>query len=489
MKRASGILLHISSLPSRHGIGTLGLPAYEFASFLKKSGQSYWQVLPLGPTGAGWSDSPYMSFSSFAGNPNFIDLDTLTHQGYLTEAELFSVDFGQDAEHVDFDKLNAHRMDMLRLAFSRIRPETEAELDAFMQEHASWLEDYCLYMALREENNELPWCDWEEPIRMREEEALREAKLRLRDTIRFHAFLQMLFRVQWGQLRYYLKELGIRVIGDLPIYVPYDSADVWADPDMFLLDERCRPEVISGVPPDYFSEDGQLWGHPIYNWDAMWRDNYKWWRRRMAAQAELFDVVRIDHFRALASYWTIPYGEKTAKNGRWNRGPGIEFVRMLQKEFPDTQFIAEDLGLLTDDVIQLLEESGLPGMKVLEFAFTPGANSAYLPHNHVKNCVVYVGTHDNMTAAQWLEEEEEDAAFAKDYLGEATVEELLRVGYSSVADLFVSTMQDWLGLGAEARMNTPSTVGNNWNWRIKLGDFNDELAARIRKITERYARI
>lgn len=489
MKRASGILLHISSLPSRHGIGTLGLPAYEFAAFLKNSGQSYWQVLPLGPTGEGWSDSPYMSFSSFAGNPYFIDLDTLAHQGYLTQEELFSVDFGTDPEHVDFEKINAHRMDMLKKAFSRIKPETEAELDAFMQEHSAWLEDYCLFMALREENKELPWFEWAEPIRLREAEALAEAKTRLRSTIRFHAFLQMLFRVQWGQLRYYLKELGIRVIGDLPIYVPYDSADVWANPEMFLLDERCRPEVVSGVPPDYFSEDGQLWGSPIYNWDAMWRDGYKWWRRRMAAQAELFDVVRIDHFRALASYWSIPYGEETAKNGRWNRGPGIEFVRMLQKEFPNTDFIAEDLGLLTDDVLELLEASGLPGMKVLEFAFTPGANSAYLPHNHVKNCVVYVGTHDNMTAAQWLEEEVEDAAFAKEYLGEATVEQLLRTGYASPADLFVSTMQDWMGLGAEARMNTPSTVGNNWNWRIKLGDFNDELAARIRKMTERYARI
>lgn len=487
MKRASGVLLHISSLYSRHGIGTLGLPAYDFAAFLHKSGQTYWQVLPLGPTG--WGDSPYQTYSSFAGNPYFIDLDTLAHMGYLTVDELARTDFGSDPEHVDYEKLAANRMGLLQTAFSRITPHAARELNEFIEEHAAWLDDYCLYMAIREKSGMRPWYEWDEPLRTRQAQALSQARQELAQEMRFHAFLQMLFRTQWNQLRFYLKELGIRVIGDLPIYVPYDSADVWAAPKMFQMDDACRPEAVSGVPPDYFSADGQLWGSPLYNWDAMREDNYAWWRTRMAAQAELFDAVRIDHFRALASYWSIPYGEETARNGHWEKGPGMALIQTLQKSFPNTQIIAEDLGILTDDVHQLLEQSGWPGMKILEFAFTPGANSSYLPHNHIKNCVVYVGTHDNMTAAQWLHECSDDARFAAQYLGEASVDALLRAGMMSVADLFISSMQDWLQLGAEARMNTPATTQGNWQWRMRQGVLTDELAARIHAMTQTYARL
>ena len=487
MSRSSGILLHISSLYSNHGIGTLGLPAYDFASFLHKSGQHYWQMLPIGPTGFG--DSPYMSYSSFAGNPYFIDLDTLAYQGYLTYDEIQACNFGNNPDQVDFAQLHEERIPLLRKAYARIRPETVPELDAFCEEQKSWLDDYCLYMALREDQGTIPWYQWDQPYKMREPSALQEARVRLHGEIRFHAFLQYLFYLQWEQLRFYLKELKIRLIGDLPIYVPLDSADVWANPEIFQLDEKDhRPEAVSGVPPDYFSEDGQLWGHPLYDWDALKKTGYSWWINRIRHQASLFDATRIDHFRALASYWRIPIEATSAKCGKWVEGPGIDFVNAVNRAFPDFEIIAEDLGILTEDVYKLREASGWPGMAVLEFAFSRGANSVYLPHNHVRNSVLYVGTHDNMTAVQWLEQNNDDVAYMQEYLGGRDVDTLLRAGMRSVSDLFISTMQDWLHLGAWARMNEPSTIDINWKWRMRQGVLNDGLAAYIRGMTQTYCR-
>jgi len=487
MSRSSGILLHISSLYSNHGIGTLGLPAYDFASFLHKSGQHYWQMLPIGPTGFG--DSPYMSYSSFAGNPYFIDLDTLAYQGYLTYDEIQACNFGNNPDQVDFSQLHRERIPLLRKAYARIRPETVPELDAFCEEQKSWLDDYCLYMALREDQGTIPWYQWDQPYKMREPAALQEARIRLHGEIRFHAFLQFLFYQQWAQLRFYLKELKIRLIGDLPIYVPLDSADVWANPEIFQLDEKDhRPEAVSGVPPDYFSEDGQLWGHPLYDWDALKKTGYSWWINRIRHQASLFDATRIDHFRALASYWRIPIEATSAKSGKWVEGPGIDFVNAVNRAFPDFEIIAEDLGILTEDVYKLRETSGWPGMAVLEFAFSRGANSVYLPHNHVRNSVLYIGTHDNMTAVQWLEQNNDDVAYMQEYLGGRDVDTLLRAGMRSVSDLFISTMQDWLHLGAWARMNEPSTIDINWKWRMRQGVLNDGLAAYIRGMTQTYCR-
>ena len=487
MDRASGVLLPLFSLYSRHGIGTLGLPAYDFAAFLQKSGQKYWQMLPIGPTD--WGNSPYQSFSSFAGNPYFIDPDTLAYEGYLTQQEVDETDFGSDPVRIDYEKLSRNRLPLLRRAYMRLSDERRKEVADYPEKQRNGLPDYALYMALRREAGDRPWNEWDKPLRRRDPAALEAARARLSDEIGFHCFLQMLFQMQWDRLRVYLDELNLKVIGDLPIYVPYDSADVWANQELFLLDRDLRPEAVSGVPPDYFSAEGQLWGSPLYDWDKMKRDNFAWWKQRMAAQTKWFDAVRIDHFRALASFWRVPANETTAKNGEWVKGPGIVFIRAMREALPKTQFIAEDLGLLTDDVRALLAESELPGMEVLEFAFTRGANSAYLPHNHKKNAVVYVGTHDNMTAAQFLNEMPEEAEYCGEYLGEKSVAALLRAGMMSVSDLFVSSMPDWLGLGAQARINTPSTVGANWQWRMRLGDLNDELAARIRRMTETYSRI
>ena len=487
--RASGILLHISSLPGPHGIGTLGRGAYDFADFLARAGQGYWQVLPLGPTGYG--DSPYQSFSSFAGNPYFIDLDLLAEEGLLTAADL-AADWGEDPRYVDYGAIYRARFPVLRRAFRRgwEREGRQAEDWAAGQ---PWLESYALFMALKDRFGGKSWLEWPEDIRLRRPAALERYRALLAEDVRFYTYLQYLFFRQWNALRDYVHGLGIRLIGDLPIYVALDSADVWSEPEFFQLDEDRFPTEVAGVPPDYFSADGQLWGNPLYDYDRMRADGYGWWIRRMEGAARLYDVVRVDHFRGFESYWAVPYGDRTAAGGRWRKGPGMELVGVLTRWFYGLRIIAEDLGYLTPAVRALLRESGLPGMKVLEFAFDAREPSDYLPHTYSPNCVCYVGTHDNETVMEWRDRADPaDVAFAERYLGLNREEGfhwgMIRGGQSSVASLFLAQMQDYLGLGPQGRMNTPGTAAGNWRWRLLPGELTPALADRIYETTRMYGR-
>ena len=495
MKRSSGILMHISSLPSPYGIGTFGQAAYDFVDQLARAGQRYWQVLPLGPTSYG--DSPYQSFSAFAGNPYFIDLDALCNEGLLDRDWIASIQWSYGERQVDYGTIFVQRFPVLRAVFSRAKENWDRmqALDHFAAENADWLNDYALFMALKDENGGVAWENWPYDVRMREEGALWQARERLADSMRFYQFLQYLFYQQWTNLRAYANERGIKIVGDLPIYVPLDSADVWSAPQEFQLDEQRRPRCVAGVPPDYFSADGQLWGNPIYDWDYMKQTGYAWWMRRMRSACTLFDCVRIDHFRGLSSYWSVEAGAKTARDGEWVKGPGADFVDLLKAEFPAFEIIAEDLGFLTNEVRELLDGSGFPGMKVLQFAFDAREPSNYLPHTYGRHCVCYAGTHDNTTVASWFgEANPEDAAFSVRYLGlndqEGYVWGMLRGGMGSVADLFIAQVQDYLALGKEARMNIPGTLGgNNWKWRLLPGEITDELIEKINTMTKMYGRV
>ena len=491
MDRHSGILMHISSLPSPYGIGTLGREAYAFADFLRAAGQKYWQLLPLGPTSYG--DSPYQSFSTFAGNPYFIDLDLLAEDGLLSPSELEAEDWGGQRRYVDYGRIYAARFGLLRKAFQAGYPRDRAAVEAFCREN-KWLDNYALYMALKARFGMKSWLDWpDEDLRLRRAEALERAREELAEDIAFYAYLQYLFFRQWDALREYIHSLGIRIIGDLPIYVAMDSADVWAEPEFFQLGEGNVPTEVSGVPPDYFSADGQLWGNPLYDYDRMKADGYGWWIRRVEGAGRLFDIIRIDHFRGLESYWAVPYGADTAKSGRWRKGPGMDLVGTLTSWFPGLSFIAEELGFLTPEVRRLLEDSGLPGMKVLEFAFDAREPSNYLPHTYNRHCVCYVGTHDNETVEQWRwQADRADVTFARKYLGLNDAEGfhwgMIRGGMSSVADTFLVQMQDCLGLGAEGRMNTPGTGWGNWRWRLLPGEASPALAKKLRCYTKMYGR-
>ena len=491
MDRHSGILMHISSLPSPYGIGTLGREAYAFADFLRAAGQKYWQLLPLGPTSYG--DSPYQSFSTFAGNPYFIDLDLLAEDGLLSPSELEAEDWGGESRYVDYGRIYAARFGLLRKAFQAGYPRDRAAVEAFCREN-KWLDNYALYMALKARFGMKSWLDWpDEDLRLRRAEALERAREELAEDIAFYAYLQYLFFRQWDALREYIHSLGIQIIGDLPIYVAMDSADVWAEPEFFQLGEGNVPTEVSGVPPDYFSADGQLWGNPLYDYDRMKADGYGWWIRRVEGAGRLFDIIRIDHFRGLESYWAVPYGADTAKSGRWRKGPGMDLVGTLTSWFPGLSFIAEDLGFLTPEVRRLLEDSGLPGMKVLEFAFDAREPSNYLPHTYNRHCVCYVGTHDNETVEQWRwQADRADVTFARKYLGLNDAEGfhwgMIRGGMSSVADTFLVQMQDCLGLGAEGRMNTPGTGWGNWRWRLLPGEASPALAKKLRCYTKMYGR-
>ena len=417
MKRSSGILMPVSSLPSPYGIGTLGKAAYEFVDFLADAGQRWWQMLPVGPTSYG--DSPYQSFSTYAGNPYFVDLDMLREDGLLTQEEIDAVYWGSDPARVDYAAIYNGRFTLLAKATERGWDRDTEELNAFMEQNRTWLPDYALYMAVKRHFGMRAWTEWEdEDIRLHRPVAVEKYRRELWEDVRLFTYIQFLFFKQWNALRSYARKKGIGIIGDLPIYVAMDSADVWSDPRSFQLDEKNVPTAVAGVPPDYFSEDGQLWGNPLYNWPAMEADGFGWWIRRVDGASKLFDVIRIDHFRGLASYWAVPYGETTAKKGRWIPGPGIRMVRAITGWFPQLQFIAEDLGILTPDVTELMDQSGLPGMKVLEFAFDPVEPGVYLPHNHPKNCVCYVGTHDNAPVLQWKDEADPaEVDMAVRYLG------------------------------------------------------------------------
>lgn len=492
MNRSSGILMPISALPSPHGIGTLGRAAYDFVDFLHRAGQSVWQMLPLGPTGYG--DCPYSAFSSYAGNPYFVDLQELCREGLLEESEVDSYCWGDDPSQVDYGRVYGGRFPLLRKAARLAWEREEAALCAFREENRAWLPDYALYMALKNHFGGQPWTNWpHEGAKRHESKSLEELEQLLREDVELYVFIQYAFFKQWGRLKDYAGSLGIRILGDIPIYVAMDSSDVWAEPEFFCLDAERRPTKVAGVPPDYFSLDGQLWGNPLYNWEYMKETGYAWWLRRIGGACRLFDMIRIDHFRGLESYWAVPYGAETARDGAWQPGPGMELIRAIEARFPDTQIIAEDLGLLTPAVEQLLEDSGYPGMKVLEFAFDAEEGSDYLPHRYGRNCVCYVGTHDNATLAQWLEEASPEVLKrASLYLGlnraEGAAWGVIRGGISSTADLFVLQMQDALGLGREARMNTPGVAQGNWRWRMLPGAASGELADKLRKYTKLYGR-
>ena len=492
MDRHSGILLHISSLPSRYGIGTLGREAYAFADFLHAAGQKYWQLLPMGPTSYG--DSPYQSFSTFAGNPYFIDLELLAEDGLLDRAELEEIDWGGEPGYVDYGKIYQSRFDVLYKAFRAGYPRDREAVERFAKEN-KWLDNYALFMALKRHFGMKSWLQWPEAdIRLHKPEAVERWRKELAEDVQFFSYLQYIFFQQWEALREYIHSLGIQIIGDLPIYVAGDSSDVWAEPEFFQLGEDNVPKEVSGVPPDYFSADGQLWGNPLYDYDRMRADGYGWWIRRVEGAGRLFDIIRIDHFRGLESYWAVPYGEETARKGRWRKGPGMELVGTLTNWFPNLSFIAEDLGFLTPEVHKLLRSSGLPGMKVLEFAFDAREPSNYLPHTYSPHCVCYVGTHDNETVMQWREQADRaDVSMARKYLGLNDAEGfhwgMIRGGMSSVADTFVVQMQDCLGLGAEGRMNTPGVPAGNWRWRLLPGDAKPALAKKLMQYTRMYGRL
>ena len=491
MERSSGILLSISSLPSPYGIGSFGKAAYAFADFLKAAGQRYWQLLPLGPTSYG--DSPYQSFSTFAGNPYFIDLDLLIKDKLLTKKEVESCRWGTNPRYVDYGKIYESRYPLLAKAKARGWQRDADAVAAFCKENEGWLPDYALFMALKRHFSMKAWLEWPEDIRAHRAEAVERWRTELREDVELFTYIQFLFFKQWSALKQYINGLGIRIIGDLPIYVAMDSADVWAEPEMFKLDSRGVPTEVSGVPPDYFSADGQLWGNPIYDYDAMERNGFGWWIRRVGGAARMFDVIRIDHFRGFESYWAVPYGEKTARNGRWVKGPGMKLVGALTGWFHDLEFIAEDLGYATPEVAQLLKDSGLPGMKVLEFAFNPHEPSDYLPHLYTENCVCYTGTHDNAPLAEWREDgDPKELAHAKKYLGLNEEEGfnlgVIRGGMGSVAKLFIAQMQDYLELGKYNRMNTPGVANGNWEWRMLPGEDSKKLAEKIAEMTKRYGR-
>ncbi len=487
--RESGILMHISSLPGPYGIGTMGRQAYEFVDFLKAAGQRYWQILPLNPTGYG--DSPYQSCSTYAGNPYLVDLTTLVQEGLLTAQEVERIHWGDSDTRVDFGILYRQRYRLLRLAYGRF--DDQAALEAFCTEQCGWLPDFALFMALKDRFGGQPWYEWPRELKLRCPEAMWQARQELKEEIRFYCFVQYLFFRQWTQLRSYAHSQGVKIIGDVPIYVPYDSVEVWADPELFRLDEDLRPTEVAGCPPDAFTEDGQLWGNPLYRWDRLQKEGYAWWIRRLAAAGRLYDVVRMDHFRGFESYWAVPAGDSTARGGKWEKGPGLEFIRTVQQALPELRFIAEDLGFLTPEVLALRDKSGLPGMKVLEFAFDSREPSEYLPHSYTANSVCYTGTHDNMTMRQWFDTADPEAVeYATEYMAlteqEGLVWGAIRTAMASVSRLCVVPMQDYLDLGGEARMNFPGTLSSdNWTWRAKPF-ITDERTQKIARLTRLYGR-
>jgi len=492
--RSGGILFHPSSLPGPYGIGDLGSQAYRFVDWLASTNCKLWQVLPLGPTGYG--DSPYQCFSAFAGNPYLISFDALIEDGLLTQDDFAGMpDF--DASHVDFGLLIPWKLDLLLKAFSRFSStsdELRKEFDAFCAENSSWLHDYALFMSLKESNGGGAWNEWDESLRKRKKSAMDKARKELSESIQRYSFYQFLFFRQWNKLRAYTNERNIKIIGDIPIFIAYDSADAWSNADLFFLGEDSLPTVVAGVPPDYFSATGQLWGNPLYRWDVHKETGYAWWLDRFRAVLKQVDIVRVDHFRGFAGYWEIPFGQPTAEHGQWVPGPGSDFFKAINAVLSngaELPIIAEDLGLITPDVIELRDEFKLPGMKILQFGFS-GADNVFLPHNYVPNCVAYTGTHDNDTTRGWFDSApQHEREFAQRYLrvnGEDFAWDLIRSIWSSVAVFAVTPMQDALNLGTEARMNFPSKLGGNWEWQMKESDMSDELAGKLRELNELYLR-
>ena len=489
--RTSGILMHISSLPGETGIGTLGKEAYRFIDFLKKSGQTYWQVLPLCPTGYG--DSPYQSFSTFAGNPYFIDFDVLCEKGLLKRDDYINIDWGKNPEKIDYNKLSESRTDVLRKAFNKFIPDKQYE--EFCQLNAFWLDDFALYMSLKDSFDGKPWNEWNIEFKTRKKNAITKAKIQFKSDIEFYKTIQYFFFEQWQNLKEYANVNGVKIIGDIPIYVAGDSADVWSNPKQFLLDEDCNPTEVAGCPPDAFSENGQLWGNPLYDWDYMEKDGYSWWKNRIEHLCNMCDVIRIDHFRGFESYYCIPADSKTAKIGEWRKGPGIDFFREIERDLGKKDIIAEDLGYLTPAVKKMLKQSKYPGMKVLQFAFDTDEENDYLLHNFTKNSVAYTGTHDNDTVIGYMTKTapQKTRKRAREYLRLTRKEGynwgFMKAVWSSNSDTAIVTMQDLIGLPNEARMNYPSTTCGNWQWRAKPDYLSDELAAKVKYYTCLYQRI
>lgn len=490
--RRSGILMPVFSLPSQYGIGCFSKEAYQFVDFLKEAGQTYWQILPLGPTGYG--DSPYQAFSTFAGNPYFIDLNDLAERGYIDKEELKTYDFGGNEEYIDYEKLYTSRFQVLRKAYANSHIADDCKFKAFCDKNDYWLTDYALYMAIKGTMDNQSYDRWPDELRTRKQNALKAFADKNTDEILFYKFQQYMFYEQWMRLKKYANENGIEIIGDIPIYVALDSADTWSNPSLFQFDNEGKPKAVAGCPPDAFSETGQLWGNPLYDWEYHRKTGYDWWLRRIAYCFELYDVVRIDHFRGFDEYYAIPYGDKTAEFGHWEKGPGYDLFKEMKEKLGDKHVIAEDLGFLTKSVIRLLKRTGYPGMKVLQFAFDASGESNYLPHNYDKNCVVYTGTHDNDTTPGWYAEmPANDKKFAKQYLnfkGNKSCElHFIRAALASVAETAIIPMQDYIGAGSEARINHPSTIGANWKWRMKNTVLsNSELSKEIFEMSRLYGR-
>ena len=489
-ERASGILMHISSLPGPYGIGDFGKGAYEFADFLKATGTHYWQILPLGITGYG--DSPYQSFSAFAGNPYFIDLEDFIRAGFLTEEDIQRADLGSDPEKVDYGRLYQNKMPLLHLAYENAREPMRRELSDFAAK-IDWLWDFALFMAIKAHHDGRSWHEWPAAYKKRDEAVLTEFAKANEDEIYFWIFTQYFFLDQWKKLKEYCNRANIKIIGDIPIYVAEDSADVWAAPEMFRLDKKLAPVTVAGVPPDAFTADGQLWGNPIYDWKKIKKDNYQWWIKRIRDSFLLYDTVRIDHFRGFEAFWEVPYGALKATDGVWTKGPGIELFQRVREELGELDILAENLGFLTQEVDDLIRETGFPGMNVLVFAFDSRDDSDYLPHNYINNSVVYTSNHDTQTVTGYLNSAPStETDFAGDYLKLDETEGysigFIRGAWSSVSYLAVAPVQDLLGLDDKARFNIPSTLGDNWSWRLKPGALTKEHKDRLAKLNATYRR-
>ncbi len=492
MMRKSGILLHISSLPSRYGIGRMGKSAYDFVDFLQASETACWQILPLSPTSYG--DSPYQSFSVYAGNPYFIDFEKLEELGLLEHEDYAAMLWQRNTDSIDYELLYRSNITVLKRAFSRFRKRKLRGYTAFKNANKHWLPDYALFMALKDSHDGAPWYEWEQGLAMRAPDALESARKSLADEIELYCFIQFVFSQQWNALKKYANQHQVEIIGDMPIYVAYDSADVWASPELFDLDDQKRPVEVAGCPPDPFSPTGQLWGNPLYNWDYHRKSNFNWWTSRLKFAAGLYDVIRIDHFRGFESYYTILYGSKDAIKGKWRKGPNKKLFQAVGRELGSLNIIAEDLGFITPAVRNMLKALHYPGMKVLQFGFDSDPDNEHLPHNFASpHCVVYTGTHDNQTLKGWLEDSDKNTIkYAKKYLRvrkkSEIPEAMIACAWQSIAELSVAQMQDFLNAGRSGRMNTPSVLGGNWQYRTCEEDFSEDLAKQIRKLNRTYGR-
>ncbi len=486
--RKSGILLHPTSLYGKEGIGTLGDSLYEFINFLSKSKQKLWQIFPLGPTGYG--DSPYQCFSAFAGNPYLIDLETLAKEGYLSFEDI-NIDFGDDVEKINYGLIYERKLPILKKAYINFKEDDD--FTKFEKDNSYWLEDFAQFSAFKEYFGGISWLEWPKEYKNRDSKALETLNSKLENEIKYFKFLQYIFFKQWKNVKAYANSKGIEIIGDIPIFVSMDSADAWSNNEIFQFDKDRNPVKVAGVPPDYFSATGQLWGNPLFDWDKLKETGYKWWIDRVKANLSLYDIIRIDHFRGFESYWSINYGEETAINGKWEKGPGMDLFNAIRESLGDLNIIAEDLGTLTDDVVKLKNDTGFPGMRILQFAFSQDPENEYLPHNYDNNTVVYTGTHDNDTTNSWFSnlndiEKQEVREYINVYDDNGIVYGLIRVALSSVADIAIIPMQDYLNLGGFARINTPGLAAGNWQWRLKNDGLSDELAKTISHLTEIYGR-